>query len=262
MEIPMTGPVVVGLDGREAPRALMFARALARALNTGVVPVVAVDDAAAFPYGERRARELERRQRLADGRDLVRRVASETGVAVDEPRVVFGDPADALREVAGDVDAALLVVAARSRGWVGNALVPGISSRLARQSPSPVVVLPPRARIQPMRLLSDAPIIVGADGTPSSRRAVAVAESLGARLELPVLPVGVDVEDAANAALRYRNVHPRRGQALGEIARRAGSALLVVGTRGGSWLSGSLTQRMIAAAPVPLVVVPAATGRA
>jgi nucleotide-binding universal stress UspA family protein len=262
MKIQMTGPVVVGLDGREAPRALSFARTLARALITDVVPVVAVDDAAPFPYGNRRAQELERRQRLAAGQELIRRASVETGVPVDESRVVLGEPADALREVAEDVQAALLVVAARPRTRVGSVLAPGISSRLARQSPTPVVVVPAHARVQPTRLIADAPIVVGADGSPGSQRAVAVAETLGAQLELPVLPVGVDVENAADTALRYRNVHPRRGQALSEIARRAGSALLVVGTRGGSWFSGSSTQRLIAGAPVPLVVVPEASARA
>jgi nucleotide-binding universal stress UspA family protein len=262
MEIQMTGPVVVGLDGREAPRALLFARALARALNTEVVPVVAVDDTSAFPYGDRVLQESLRRRALATGRDFIREVARETGVAVGESRTILGEPAAVLRQVADELGAALVVVTPRSRRRIRSVLAPGITSRLARESPSPIVVVPARARVEAMRLLSDAPIVVGAYGSPSSRRAVAVAESLAERLELPVLPVGIDVEAAADVALRYRNVHPRRGQALVEIARRAGSALLVVGTRGGSWLSGSLTQRLIAATPVPLVVVPEATARA
>jgi nucleotide-binding universal stress UspA family protein len=32
--------------------------------------------------------------------------------------------------------------------------------------------------------------------------------------------------------------------------------LLVVGTRGGNWLSGSVAQRLIATASVPVVVIP------
>jgi nucleotide-binding universal stress UspA family protein len=56
--------------------------------------------------------------------------------------------------------------------------------------------------------------------------------------------------------VRYRNVHRGPGAALAEIARRVRGALLVVGTAGGSWSSGSVAQRLIGSAPVPLVVVP------
>jgi hypothetical protein len=59
-----------------------------------------------------------------------------------------------------------------------------------------------------------------------------------ALLDSAVVPVGIDVADAADDALRYRDVHPRPGQALAEIARRARSALLVVGTAGSTGAFG------------------------
>jgi nucleotide-binding universal stress UspA family protein len=84
-----------------------------------------------------------------------------------------------------------------------------------------------------------------------------VADALSEQLDLPILPVAIDVADeAARGALRYRNVYGAPGEALAEIARRARGALLVVGTAGGSWFSGSVAQRLIGAATVPLVVVP------
>jgi nucleotide-binding universal stress UspA family protein len=245
----------VGVSGREAEDALRFASALARALNAEVVPVRAVEAPLPFPYGSRTAQELQRRRALADGTDFVRSLAQRLDIETAQPRVVLGDPVTALRDVAVEVGAALVVVAPRERRGLSHGIAPGVSSRLARESPSPVVVVPSRARVESTRLLGGAPIVVGADGSSSSRRALVVAESLGAQLELPVLPVGVDVEDAADVALRYRDVHPRPGQALAEIARRARGALLVVGTAGGGWLSGSVAQRLMAAAPIPVVVV-------
>jgi nucleotide-binding universal stress UspA family protein len=246
---------VVGVNGDRAEPTLAYGAALARALNVEVVPVHAVDDPLAFPYGNVEVRELLRRKALAAGEAFVADAAERTGVDSHETRIVFGEPETALRTVAEEVGAGLIVVAPRRRSRFARALEPGVASSLVREAPSPVVVVPPDAEVEAMRLIDGAPVVVGADGSDASDRAVAVARSLAIQLDSPVLPVGVDVADAADDALRYRNVHPRPGQALAEIARRARSALLVVGTAGGTERSGSVAQRLIAAAPVPLVVV-------
>jgi nucleotide-binding universal stress UspA family protein len=255
MEVLMTGPVVVGVNGAQAEPTLAYGAALARALNVEVVPVHAVEDPLAFPYGNAELRELLRRKALAAGEAFVADAGERTGIATGEARIVLGEPETALRTVAQEVGAGLIVVAPRRRSRFARALVPGVASSLVREAPSPVVVVPPDAQVEAMRLVDGAPVVVGADGSEASDRAVAVARSLAMRLDSPVLPVGIDVANAAEDALRYRNVHPRPGQALAEVAHRARSALLVVGTAGGSERSGSVAQRLIAAAPVPLVVV-------
>jgi nucleotide-binding universal stress UspA family protein len=220
--------------------------------------VHAVEDPRAFPYGNPTLRELLRRKALAGGEAFIAAVAERIGVAAHERRVVLGEPETALRTVAEELGAGLIVVAPRRRSRFARTLVPGVASSLVRDAPSPVVVVPPDAQVEAMRLVDGAPVVVGADGSEASDRAVVVARSLARQLDSPVLPVGIDVTDAADDALRYRDVHPRPGQALAEIARRARSALLVVGTAGGSERSGSVAQRLMAAGPVPLVVVPAA----
>jgi nucleotide-binding universal stress UspA family protein len=188
---------------------------------------------------------------------MLERVAAPVQRFVEEMRVEFGEPADELRRIAHDVAAPLIVLFPRERRGLARALWPGTSAAVAAQSPCPVVVVR-RALDGAERILDGAgPIVVGSDGGDDSARAVLVADALSDRLDLPVLTVGIDVAGkAAHGAIRYRNVHRRPGQALAEIARRARGALLVVGTRGGSRLSGSVAQRLIGETTVPLVVVP------
>ena len=253
----MTGPVVVGIDKQTSAGALELAAAFARSLDTRLVLAHVAAMPVAFPYGNPQLQELLRRKALLDGHRLLRRVASEVEDIDVETRVELGPPVEALRRLAHETEAVLVVLAPRRRGSVARALSRGTTGALAEASPCPVVVMPPLGRAPDGSFASGAPIVVGADGTANSGRATVVADALGERLGLPVVPVGVDVADeAARATLRYRNVHPRPGQALGEITRRLSGAMLVVGTRGGSSLSGSIAQRLIVEAPVPVVVVP------
>jgi nucleotide-binding universal stress UspA family protein len=253
----MTNPIVVGVDGREPSDALDFAAALARGLETKLVLVHVAGVPIAFPYGNVRLQELMRREAVSQGTEMLEAVAEPVRSVVDELRVEFGEPADELRRVAHDVAASLIVLFPRERRGFARTLWPGTSAAVAAESPCPVVVVRRTLDGGDRILDGGGPIVVGSDGGDDSARAVLVADSLSDRLDLPVLPVGIDVAGkAAHGAIRYRNVHSRPGQALAEIARRARGALLVVGTRGGSRLSGSVAQRLIGETTVPLVVVP------
>lgn len=194
--------------------------------------------------------------------DFGRALARALDVEVVPVRAA-GDPVDALRAAAHESGAGFIVVAPRRRGRLARALLRGTSARLAAASPCPVVAVSPGGRIEPVRLLDGAPIVVGSDGTPSAARALVVADSLSVQLDLPVLPVGIDIADqAAAGTLRYRNVHRYPGDALAEVARRARSAMLVIGSGRGGRSSAPVAQRLLAAAPVPLVVVPGPHGDA
>lgn len=137
---------------------------------------------------------------------------------------------------------------------------------------------------------SEKEFLVGTDFSPSSRRALRLADELGrkhgARVVVihvvsPVYQVeGIDasayVREARQRAERQlAKLKPQPAEALIRIgdpadelvatakARRAD--LLVVGTRAQSalarWLLGSVAQRVLHAAPCPVLVVPSASKR-
>lgn len=250
----MTGPIIVGIEGREPEAGVEFAATLARRLETSLVLVHVADDPPPFPYADPRMHELIRRRAIADGERLLAEIAEPIRERVREIRVEFGGPAESLRRVADELEASLIVVSPRRRRQFVRALWRGTSGAVAASSPCPVVVVPRSMRDS--GLAADGPVVVGSDGSTESARAFVVAEALSDRLELPILSVGIDIAgEAARDAIRYRNVHRRPGEALVEIARRVRGTLLVVGTAGGTWLSGSVAQRLIGAAPLPLVVV-------
>jgi nucleotide-binding universal stress UspA family protein len=204
-----------------------------------------------------RLQELMRREAMTEGKEMLAELGKPVSPLVGETRVEFGEPAAMLRRVAYELGASLIVLFPRDRHRVARAIWRGTSGSIAASSPCPVVIVPRSLDQVGSGLAAGGPIVVGADRSADSDRAVVVAEALSDQLDLPVLSVAIDVADeAARGALRYRNVHRGPGEALAEIARRARGAFLVVGTAGGSWLSGSVAQRLIGAAMVPLVVVP------
>ena len=253
----MTGPIIIGVDGREPAGALAFPAALAERLQTALVLVHVASEPLPFPYGNARSQELLRREAVIEGNEMLAELAESVWPLVGETRVEFGEAAEALRRVAHELRGSLIVLFPRNRREFTRALWRGTSGTIAASSPVPVVVVPRGLDHAGVGLGAGGPVVVGADRSSESDRAVVVAEALAAQLDLPVLPVAIDIADeAARGAVRYRNIQGRPGEALAEIARRARGALLVVGTAGGSWLSGSVAQRLIGAASVPLVVVP------
>jgi nucleotide-binding universal stress UspA family protein len=253
----MSGPIVVGIDGGEPEPVLEFAAVLARRLETALVLVHAAGERLASPYGNVRTRELARRKAIADGEGLLAEVGAPVRALVRDRRVEFREPPEALWRVADDTEASLILVSPRRRWRLSRALWRATSGVVAAASPCPVVIVPRSVRRGENALTGGGPIVVASDDGTQSCRALAVAEALSDRLELPILPMGIDTAgEAARRPVRYRNVQRRPGEGLAEIASRVRATLLVVGTRGGSWLSGSVAQRLIGSAPVPLVVVP------
>jgi nucleotide-binding universal stress UspA family protein len=251
----VTGPVIVGVDTATSTGAAELGAELARSLGSGLVLAHVARDPLVFPYGDAQIRALLRGKEADACRVLARHAACVEGVPV-EFRVDFGLPAAGLRRMANELEASFLVLAPRRRRALTPALSTGTTAAVAASSPCPVVALPPPGRARGAGFSGGGPIVLGVDGAESSDHAAAVADALAHRLELPLLPVGIDVaEGATENVVRYRNVHRHPGQALAEVARRARGSMLVVGTAGGSWSSGSVAQRLIAQAPIPLVVV-------
>jgi nucleotide-binding universal stress UspA family protein len=253
--------IVAGVDGSPAARsAALVARELATALGYRLVLAHAADDPPPFPYGDVRVRELERRRATRAGKRLL----AHAGQDIDaERRVVLGDAAEQLANVADEEGAELLVVGARRHGGIAAALLGSVSRRLAVTAGCPVLIVPPGADERFLDQAGpDARIVCGFDGSEGARRALAVAERLADRLDAEAVPIFVDPvrgwHDAPPIPVRVEVGDPV--QALREQAARDGVRMLVLGSRGlgpvRGALLGSVSAALATSAACPVLVVP------
>ncbi len=141
--------VVCGVDDSTAARqAARVARAVAEALGVGVVLVHAVPTLippgmSAVPQGPA---ELAGSEHRAAEQFLATLALDEGLGAIAERRVAFGSQADAIRDVADEVNAALVVVGTRRRGALRSALAGSVSLDLKAESSRPVLIVPTGTR--------------------------------------------------------------------------------------------------------------------
>jgi nucleotide-binding universal stress UspA family protein len=136
------GPIIVGVDGPDAVAAATLAASLAPRLGREVVLVHVAADPPVFPYGDRRLRELQRREAIAGGVRLLTEVADAADALSAQRVVAFGQAAERLATLAQTRQADLLVVGSRARRVLARALLGGVSGSLVTTSPCPVVVVP------------------------------------------------------------------------------------------------------------------------
>ena len=180
-----------------------------------------------------------------------------------QTRVVLGDPAESLVDIADEEKADLLVVGARGHRGLAAALLGSVSQRLAVTAGCPVLIVPPGAGERfLLEAGTDARIVCGVDGSEESRRALAVAERLAKRLGAEVDPVFVDPvrgwHDAPPLPLRVEVGDPVHE--LREQGSWVGVRMIAVGSRGHGpvrrALLGSVSAGLAASAPCPVLVVP------
>lgn len=266
--------VLVGVDGSPSSRSALV-WALARAGRSGarveVVSAYPVDYYWGDPFlvDTRRLNEIrsQAEARVHSFLDEVRRdpaLASVPGAAQVEVdvRVVGGAPAQHLVDRARG--AQVLVVGSRGRGTLRSALLGSVALHCITHAPAPVVVM--RGDLLPE---AQARVVVGVDDSDISRtvvrRARDEAERLGARLvAVAVCPMpaywGDSYEATALLAAEGREQVRNRAEALVEdflgpgvgvqvaegnpaevlLDRSAGAALLVVGSRSRSTLTGTV----------------------
>jgi nucleotide-binding universal stress UspA family protein len=219
---------------------------------------------------------------------IARAVADEAETI--EQRVICDLPARALLEASEDAD--LLVVGARGLGGFRGMLLGSVSQQCAHHSKVPVAIV---RESRPAEAGSSERIVVAADGSPTSQRALEWAlDEARARhaaldvvhawqpaivpLVVPVTPV-VDypylerdarrlVADQLARADLHGLVAPPEPLVVDDTPARAildaaGSAsLVVVGSRGrggfAGLLLGSVSQHVVHHAPCPVVVIPSA----
>jgi nucleotide-binding universal stress UspA family protein len=144
------GVLVCGVDDSSAARqAARVARRLAEGLGVKVVlvhavPSIAPPGTSGVPLGPAELADFEHRA----GEEFLASLAFEEGFGSSgERRVVFGSQAEAIGDVADEVNAALVVVGTRRRGALRAALAGSVSLDLKGDSSRPVLLVPTGTRI-------------------------------------------------------------------------------------------------------------------
>ncbi|MGW3352395.1 universal stress protein [Nonomuraea rubra] len=277
--------IIVGVDGSVASRAAVEWAAGDAARRHVPLRIVHVVDTSWYQVGKPPGAALPDTL-LRGGRQVLTEaeaLARERQPAVEATtELVTGNPADVLRERAGD--AAELVTGSRGLGGFAGALVGSVSMHLAGHVHCPVVV------VHAAHLPAQGEVVVGVDDSPECEPALAFAyeeaELRGATLravhawQLPVHAYAPDLDfdmDEVRAARlqvvrdRLKTLgrdHPRVSvvedvrsahpvDALIEAAERAD--LVVVGSHGrgalGSALLGSVSRNVLQHARCPVAVV-------
>jgi nucleotide-binding universal stress UspA family protein len=137
----MGGTVVCGLSATEEGRtAAELGRALASRLGLRLVLVHVVDG---VPPGTHES--LSARQRQAGSEQLLSGIAHDLGNET-ETRVVVGDRAEALAQVAAEEGADLIVIGSRPAGLGNRKLRCTLARELEASTPIPVLLAPPATR--------------------------------------------------------------------------------------------------------------------
>ena len=253
-----TNRLVCGLDDSElAPAVANVAVELAARLGLRLCVVHSAHHDQ-YPIGWQAERLLDRGTELLDGL-----IPSD----VPHERVVeLGDPANLLRSVLAR-GADLAVVGTRGLGPVRAAIVGSVSNAVVGAARCPVVVVPPHNSVQ---LDSGTPAVVcGIDRSTGPSNALMTAAKLAGALgsELVAVHDGVPEDVVQRAVDEFDTELPVRVRSeVGDPAKRLTkaaadepAAILVVGSRGHgplrSALSRSVSSRLCASAPVPVVVV-------
>ncbi len=268
------GPVLVGYDGTDQARhAVLWAAREARRRGAVLTVLYAADwpGMAPQPGQALEPGALDAADEVAAaGVDLAR--SAQPGIPV-EGRTSTDDPVRAL--LAAGAGAALVVVGTRGRGPMARTLLGSVSRKVAARCPLPVVVVPQGAA--ETEVSASLPVLVGTDGSPAARSAVAFAAdwaaAAGTALHLRTCrddAVGPDLaeEILASACRDLAGSHPDleiractcagppAAALVGESAR---SGLLVVGTRGrtgvAELLIGSVAAEVVRASSCPVAVI-------
>ncbi|SOC49595.1 Nucleotide-binding universal stress protein, UspA family [Blastococcus aggregatus] len=293
--------VVVGVDGSSASRDVLVHALLAAARRGADLDVVSSVTAELYylggapmvvpDLGAIRDEAREQVRTLVDEVGADAQISSVPGVSEVRIRLVVTERPPAPDLVDRSVDAMLLVVGSRGRGAGRSALLGSVALHCATHAACPVVVVHP----SPVAATRPPRVVVGVDGSPASRLALAAAVEEAARLDggvevvtsyqttdywtdlsSVVVPAVEEVRERLEERARQlvdevlaedrRGAVPPIGIEVHEgpaddvlVQRSQGAALLVVGSRGrGAFralLLGSVALRCAMHADCPVMVV-------
>ena len=285
----MSDAVMVALDGSEKDaRALAVAAALAELAGTGLHLLRVFDTPVEGLSG--RAGALGVAEAVGELRDAMRRalagtadeLAANTGQPLTWQILDGADVPGVLMREAAERDVRLVVMGTRAAGAAGRALRGSVADRVMRESPRPVVLVPPGADRLRDKRIQVGRVLVPLDGSPLAAGAVDYLLALpGAdRLEyvlVEVVPPRGDGRATAEAEQRLDEAAARvraRGAPAVEVAVLAASQpaeaivgsvrealvdLIVMSTRGTGGLRrmvlGSVAEGVIRSSEVPVMLL-------
>lgn len=281
--------IVVGVDGSDASRVALDWAARNAAMRripltlVYVLPSALVQSwiQAPLPAAFFEDEKEEAARVLADARNVVETAAGGVSLAVTD-KVLSGQPVPTLADLSRNAD--LIVVGSRGLGKWERRLLGSVSSGLVQHAHCPVAVT--HDEDPSIAHPSQAPVVVGIDGSPASEHATAIAFDEASRRGVALIAVhtwsdaGYELPDAgwtevqpeedmllaerlAGWQERYPDVTVKRVVCRDQPARRlldesAKAQLLVVGShgRGGfaGMLLGSVGSQVVQTARVPVIV--------
>jgi nucleotide-binding universal stress UspA family protein len=268
--------VVAGYDGSPgSQQALDWAAWEARAHGLVLTVCHVRADGSAEPGGAATDLAWRYAERVVAGG--VRHAQGSMEAADVRPLLLSGPPARALCELSASAD--MVVLGSRGRGGLAGLLLGSVSSQVAAHGHGVVVVV--RGHWQPVPGYVPRPVVVGADGSGASQRAVAFAFAEAALRDVPLLAVCALADSPAilggahlleadfeemlvKCEADYPEVVVRRqvtqGAPRGALLDAAsGAQLLVVGARGRGGLRGmmlgSVSLALLHHVPCPIAVV-------
>jgi nucleotide-binding universal stress UspA family protein len=283
--------IVVGVDGSTASTAAVrWAARWAAMRNTGLtiahasLPVVPesslVEWMGPTPSEVMRAQE-EQARRLID--DATRTANDTAGGLHIQIKAIAAAPVPVLLELSND--AQIVAVGRRGRSSLAGVLLGSVSIAMIHRARCPVVVIHDESPAEAAS--TDAPVLVGIDGSPASELATAIAfdEASWRGVELVALHAAYDSDPFGILQLQWAAVEPKANKALAErlagwqerypdvrvrrvvvfdrpahhlIEQAKTAQLVVVGTRGrGEFtglLLGSVSAAVVQATRTPVIV--------
>lgn len=227
---PPAGAVWAGVDGSEdADRAVAWAARYAHSHGLPLQLVYVVTVPSIF-YSEPMAVRFVEDEREQMGTHLLRAAARTARAAVGGGELTIGaqyeqgSPSEAL--ISCTADAHLLVLGTRGHGELTGLFVGSVTRAVVAHARCPTVVVPhPPEGVDDPALRSDAPVVVGVDGSPSGQAALDLAyqEAEARGVELVAVHVWSDAgvqpfmlgsrpEDA-----QWRQIQRREEEKLGEV---------------------------------------------
>lgn len=142
----MVSHILLGVDGSpSSKRAATYALSLAEQVKARVTVVFVLESPPVIPVGPLSGYVMtappKTEQDLENAREELTELTREHPSVPCERRVELGAPAELLCELAGKLNANLIVVGARGRGAGARWLLGSVSDRIVHHAPCPVLVV-------------------------------------------------------------------------------------------------------------------------